>query len=69
MKARISSKGRAFLKNPKAAYAMLEAMIANQDAFLDGEPISFAVASRHNGGRPTEQKFTVRLAEAANNNQ
>lgn len=48
---------------------MLEAMIANQDAFLDGEPISFAVASRHNGGRPTEQKFTVRLAEAANNNQ
>lgn len=70
MKARISSKGRALLKNPRAVYAMLDAIHANQDAFFNGEPVSFAVAAAqpHTAGQ-VEKKVVVRLASAVDNDQ
>ena len=63
MKAKISEKGRRLLENPRAANALVQAIISNTEDFLNGNVLKFDVAAYNNIPRQT---FAVKKISSIN---
>lgn len=64
MKAKISNKGKILLKNPKATNALIQAILANPDEFLNGNVLQFDVAVYNNNS--LKQTFAVKKVSSIN---
>lgn len=63
MKAKISNKGKILLKNPMATNALIQAILANPEEFLNGNILQFDVAAYNNNSLQT---FAVKKVSSIN---
>ena len=64
MKAKISSKGKIFLKSRQATNALIQAILANPEEFSNGNVLQFEAATYNNN--TSKQKFAVRKVSSLN---
>lgn len=63
MKAKISEKGKRLLENPRAANALIQAILLNPEDFLNGNVLKFNVAAYNN---TPSQTFAVKKLSSVN---